>query len=299
MRVFVTGASGFVGRRLVRRLDEAGFEPFGADREVDVTDPDRIGPALEAHGPDAIIHLAAMSSVAQSWREPELCYRLNFIGTRTLLRAAARHCPEARILLVGSADEYAPTTPGAKPIDEQTPLCPRSPYARTKAAAELLGQTAALEEGLDVVRIRAFNHTGAGQPDHFVASSFARQVARIGLGHQEPVMRVGNLESVRDFLHVDDVLRAYQALLDPKVPADVYNVASGRATPIQEVLDRLIAIAGVTPRVERDPERWRESDWLVGDATRLREKTGWRPEIGLEEILEELHAYWLSEERRS
>lgn len=299
MRVFVTGASGFVGRRLVGRLREAGFDAHGADREVDVTDPDRIGRALAAHRPDAIIHLAAMSSVARSWREPRLCYRLNFVGTRTLLRAAARRCPETRILLIGSADEYAPTRPGAKPIDEDTPLCPRSPYARTKAAGELLGQIAAAEEGLDVVRVRAFNHTGAGQPDHFVVSSFARQLARIALGRQEPVMRVGNLQSVRDFLHVEDVLRAYQGLLDPAVPADVYNVASGRATPIQEVLDRLIAIAGVSPRVEQDPERWRETDWLVGDPTHLTRATGWRPEIGLPDILTELHGYWLAEERRA
>ena len=281
----------------MKKLREAGFDAQGADREVDVTDPDRIGAALEGEAPDAIIHLAAMSSVALSWREPHLCYRLNFIGTRNLLRAARRHSPSARILLVGSADEYAPTTPGTKPLGEETPLRPRSPYARTKAAAELLGQSAAAEGELEVVRIRAFNHTGAGQPDHFVASSFARQVARIQLGLQEPVMRVGNLESVRDFLHVDDVLRAYLALLDPKVPADVYNIASGRATTIQEVLDRLIQIAGIAPRVERDPERFRDTDWLVGDPSHLRETTGWRPGIALHEILGELHEYWLSEER--
>ena len=295
MRVFVTGASGFVGRRLMRLFREAGHDAHGTDREVDVTNPVAIQAALANHAPEAIVHLAALSSVATSWREPHLCYRQNFVGTRSLLAAAHSACPDARVLLIGSADQYAATTPAAEPIDETTPLQPRSPYARTKAAAELLGAAAA-SRGQNVVRVRAFNHTGAGQPDLFVVSNFARQVARIRLGHQEPIMRVGNLESVRDFLHVDDVLDAYLALLDPSVPAATYNIASGRSTSIQEILDRLIEIADIDPRVERDPDRWRETDWLVGDASRLRQATGWQPKISLETILVELYEDWLSKE---
>lgn len=277
----------------MRRLREAGHDAHGADREVDVTNPVAIRRALEDPLPEAIIHLAAMSSVATSWREPQRCYQLNFVGTRTLLAAAHSACPDARVILIGSADQYAATVAG--PIDETTPLRPRSPYARTKAAAELLGSAAA-ERGQDVVRVRAFNHTGAGQRDAFVVSSFARQVALIRLGRQAPVMRVGNLESVRDFLHVDDVLAAYLALLDPKVPADVYNIASGRSTRIREVLDRLIEIADIEPRVETDPDRWRKTDWLVGDASRLQSRTQWRPQISLESILSELYEDWLSKE---
>jgi len=272
----------------MRLFREAGHDAHGTDREVDVTNPVAIQAALAKHAPEAIVHLAALSSVATSWREPHLCYRQNFVGTRSLLAAAHSACPDARVLLIGSADQYAATTPAAEPIDETTPLRPRSPYARTKAAAELLGAAAA-RRGQNVVRVRAFNHTGAGQPDLFVVSNFARQVARIRLGHQEPIMRVGNLESVRDFLHVDDVLDAYLALLDPSVPAATYNIASGRSTSIQEILDRLI-------RVERDPDRWRETDWLVGDASRLRQATGWQPKISLETILVELYEDWLSKE---
>ena len=292
MRVFVTGAGGFVGRRLLPALEAAGHEAIGADRETDVTDPRAIATAIGTHAPDAVVHLAAMSSVALSWREPSACYRLNFLGTRTLLHAIERRAPQARVLLIGSADQYGASADGGAPIAETTPLAPRSPYARAKAAAERLGE-AAVTRGLDVVRVRAFNHTGAGQPDAFVVSSFARQVAAIHAGRQAPSMRVGNLESVRDFLHVDDVVRAYCALLDPSVPADVYNVASGRATPIQAVLDRLLAIAEVSPRVERDPARWRPTDWLVGDASRLRAATGWKPERSLDAILEELFVDWL------
>ena len=279
----------------MRLFREAGHEAHGTDREVDVTNPVAIQAALAKHRPDAIVHLAALSSVATSWREPHLCYRQNFVGTRTLLAAAHSACPDARVLLIGSADQYAATTPAAAPIDETTPLQPRSPYARTKAAAELLGAAAA-RRGQSVVRVRAFNHTGAGQPDLFVVSNFARQVARIRLGHQEPIMRVGNLESVRDFLHVDDVLDAYLALLDPSVPAETYNIASGRSTSIQEILDRLIEIAEIAPRIERDPDRWRETDWLVGDASRLRQATGWQPKISLEAILFELYEDWLAKE---
>jgi GDP-4-dehydro-6-deoxy-D-mannose reductase len=295
MRVYVTGASGFVGRRLLPRLRAAGHEATGSDREVEVTDPIAVANALERGAPDAVIHLAAMSDVGRSWREPQLCFRLNFIGTRTLLRAVEAIRPAARVLLIGSADQYSPSTSQPHPMDEATPLLPRSPYARSKAAAELLG-TRAVGRGLDVVCVRAFNHTGAGQADQFVVSSFARQAARIRLGRQDPVMRVGNLESVRDFLHVDDVLRAYLALLDPAVPARVYNVASQRATPIQEVLEPLLAMAEIAPRIERDPERFRPTDWLVGDASRLARATGWRPEIPLDAILRELYQDWLEKE---
>lgn len=295
MRIFVTGASGFVGTRLLPRLAAAGHDAIGADREIDVTDLEAIRKALEIARPDAVIHLAAMSSVAQSIREPDLCHRLNVGGTKNLLRAVESAVPSARVLLIGSADQYSPSSAPSRPLDESAPQNPRSPYARSKTEAEALG-VAAMQRGLDVVRVRAFNHTGAGQSDQFVVSSFARQVAAIRLGQQEPVMRVGNLESVRDFLHVDDVLRAYLALVDPSVPADVYNVASGRSTSIQEILDRLIEIAGIAPRVERDPERFRPTDWLVGDAAKLMAATGWRPEIELDAILRELFEDWLERE---
>ncbi|MBJ22390.1 MAG: NAD-dependent epimerase/dehydratase family protein [bacterium] len=295
MRIFVTGASGFVGQKLLPRLVAAGHDPIGADREVDVTDAGQLRRKLAEAAPEAVIHLAAMSSVALSWQDPAACYRLNFVGTRTLLRAVEAEAPGARVLLIGSADQYSAATAASAPLDESTPLRPRSPYARTKAAGELLGHEAA-RRGLDVVRVRAFNHTGAGQSDLFVVSSFARQVAAIRLGRQAPVMRVGNLDSVRDFLHVADVLRAYLALLNPAIPADVYNVASQRSTSIQEILDRLVEMAGIEARIETDPARWRETDWLVGDASKLRNATGWQPQIPLESILRELYQDWLTRE---
>ncbi|MBK7947495.1 MAG: GDP-mannose 4,6-dehydratase [Deltaproteobacteria bacterium] len=292
MRVMVTGASGFVGRRLLPALAAAGFDPVGTDREVDVTDAEALARTIAAIRPEAVVHLAALSSVAESFRDPETCYRVNFLGSRALLAGVARQAPRARVVLVGSADAYAPTAPQAAPLDEATPLRPRSPYARTKAAAELLGRRAA-KQGLDVVCVRAFNHTGPGQSDQFVVSSFARQLAAIAGGRAAPRLRVGNLDSVRDFLHVDDVVDAYRRLLDPAVPADVYNVAGSVGIPIRDVLAALIRIAGVVPEVEVDPARHRPTDWLVGDATRLRRATGWQPRIAVETLLREVYADWL------
>ena len=292
MRVMVTGASGYVGRRLLPSLARAGHDAVGIDREVEISDATALAAQLAAIRPDAVIHLAALSSVAHSLRAPEDCYRVNFLGTRALLTSVAAKAPAARVLLVGSADAYTATSPQSEPLSESTPLRPRSPYARSKAAAELLGRLAA-GRGLDVVCIRAFNHTGAGQSDQFVVSSFARQIAAIASGRQAPCLRVGNLDSVRDFLHVDDVVDAYLGLLDRRVPADVYQVAGSVGISIRSVLADLIRIAGVAPRIELDPARFRPTDWLVGDATRLRRATGWQPRIALDTLLREVYEDWL------
>jgi GDP-4-dehydro-6-deoxy-D-mannose reductase len=293
MRVLVTGARGFVGQRLIPRLEREGHAVTAHDLDVDITNAEAIAGAVEAAGPDAIIHLAAVSSVAVSLRDPSITYRVNYLGTHNLLAAMQRHAPGARLLLIGSGDQYAPTAPGDPPRRESDPLCPRSPYARSKAAAEQLASLAS-ERGLSVVRIRAFNHTGAGQEPGFVAPDFASQIAGIAAGRRAPEMRVGNLDSVRDFMHVDDVLDAYIRLLSSDVPATLYNVASGEGTSIRTILDTLCELADVHPRVETDPKRYRPADAMVGDASRLRDATGWKPTIALRDTLQELLDYWRS-----
>jgi GDP-4-dehydro-6-deoxy-D-mannose reductase len=291
MRVYVTGASGFVGHRLLPRLAGAGHVVIPASADLDITRGDILDAEIAEARPDAAVHLAAQSSVADSRREPASCFRVNYLGTRNLIHSITNHAPGARLLLVGSADEYETTRADANPWHEDAGLRPESPYARTKAAAELLGGLAQAR-GLDVVRTRSFNHTGRGQDDRFVASSFARQIAEISLGRREPEMQVGNLESVRDFLDVEDVVDAYLRLLDPAVPADVYNIASGAPIQIEELLGTLIELAGVDPVISVNPDFWRRTDQLVGDATRLREATGWRPQIPLRETLGALLAGW-------
>jgi len=299
MRVLVTGAAGFVGRRLLPRLADAGHAVDGSDRETDVADADALAAAIARSRPEAVVHLAARSSVAQSLHTPEACYRINYLGTRALLAGVARHAPDARVLLIGSADAYSPAeapaepaSPGdveTRPLDEATPLRPRSPYARTKAAGELLGRLA-LRAGLDVICVRAFNHTGAGQSDAFVVPSFARQLAAIAQGRTAPRLRVGNLDSIRDFLHVDDVVDAYLRLLDRRVAPGVYTVARGTGVAVRSILAALCGVAGVAPEIEVDPARWRPADWLVGDPSRLRAATGWRPRIALDALWREVYA---------
>jgi GDP-4-dehydro-6-deoxy-D-mannose reductase len=258
---------------------------------MDVSDATAVDAKVAEVAPDAIVHLAALSSVATSHRAAEETYRVNFLGTHNVLEAARRHAPNCRLLLVGSGDEYGSHPPGSAPLDESAPLRPRSPYARSKACADLLGAVYA-QRGLNVVRARSFNHTGPGQRDSFVASSFARQLAEIEAGRRAPRILVGNLESVRDFLDVRDVAEAYALLLESSLPPGAYNVASGRGVSIGEVLKQLLDHSYVQPEIEVAPERLRPTDHAVGDAGRLRAATGWEPRIPISVTLERLFEDW-------
>ena len=291
MRVFVTGARGFVGGHLVPRLVDEGFEVTATDLDLDVTDPTAVEGRLKLARPEAIVHLAAQSSVAASAVDPESTHSINLGGARSVLEGALRCGSQPRILLIGSADQYGASSPDSPPLTEDSPLAPASAYARSKAEAEELG-TSFVEQGLEVVRVRAFGHTGPGQSDTFVLSSFARQTAEIEAGRREPVLRVGNLASVRDFMDVADVVEAYIRLLDPGVPADIYNVASGIGNPLRDLLDTLLGLANQRPLIECDPERVRPADYLVGDASRLRAATGWTPRVPIEQMLERLLDDW-------
>lgn len=291
MRVVVTGARGFVGRRLVSRLEERGDGAVGFDRELDVSDTDAVTGFVARHRPDAIVHLAARSSVAASFDDAAAVYRVNYLGTRSVLAALREAAPGARLLLVGSGECYGPGRRGAPGFDESAPLRPRSPYARAKAAADLLGAHRAAQ-GLAVVRARPFPHTGPGQSDAFAASSFARQLAEVEAGLRPGRLQVGELGAVRDYLDVDDVIDAYLALLDPAVPVGCYNVASERGVTLREVLELLLAHASSKPEIVVDPSRLRPADVSVGCAAKLREATGWAPRTSLRDTLGRLLDDW-------
>jgi GDP-4-dehydro-6-deoxy-D-mannose reductase len=287
VRIWITGAAGFVGRRLAAALSSAGHAVIGVDREVEITDAPAVARSLGSARADAIVHLAALSSPADSLREPTPAARVNYWGTRAVLEAACSEARRARILLVTSGAVYGNREVGAAPFRESDSFAPATPYATSKACADLLGERYA-ERGLDVVRVRPFNHTGPGQSPDFVAPAFARQIAAIAAGRSAPRIAVGNLDSVRDFLDVDDVVDAYQRLLEPGVPADAYNVASGVGRRIGDLLDALIELAGTQCAIEVDPARVRAIDTAVGDASRLRAATGWQPRVPWSDTLRRL-----------
>jgi GDP-4-dehydro-6-deoxy-D-mannose reductase len=289
----MTGGRGFAGSRLAPRLERAGYEVALLERGADVCDSAAVDASLSPARPDAVVHLAALTSVPRSFAEPIAAARVNYLGTLNVLRAAARHAPRARVLLVTSSEIYGHSDPSTDPapIDETAPLRAASPYARSKAAADVLGAAWAAR-ALDVVRARPFNHTGPGQPDSFVASSLARQVAEIEAGRRPAELQVGNLDAVRDFLDVDDVVEAYLRLLDPAVPRGAYNVARGVGVPVRELLARLLARSTARPVVRVDPARWRPADASVGCAERLRRATDWSPHVPLADTLERLLDDW-------
>ncbi len=301
MDSLVIGAGGFVGGYLLRQLLEEGRDP-GATKlpheriaidgvevfDLDLGDQNAIRRLLAAHRPAQIYHLAAQSSVAVSWKQPELTIDVNIKGTLHLLeaiRSIEGYYP--RILLVGSGEEYGYLRPGACPIQETEALHPGNLYAATKACQNMIGSIYARAYGMAIVMVRAFNHIGVGQSPTFVAADFAMQLAEMEAGLRPPVMQVGNLSAKRDFSDVRDVVRAYTALMRKGVAGETYNVGSGKAVSIQELLDTLLGLCRESIAVEQDPRRLRPSDVPVieADTRKLREDTGWEPIYSLEETL--------------
>jgi GDP-4-dehydro-6-deoxy-D-mannose reductase len=311
-RLLVTGAGGFVGRHLLGCLRarfpaasliaacraEGGALPSlpGADRVVpfDLLEPEACAAMIAETRPDGLVHLAAQASVAASFTDPLVSWRANLMGTIALAEAVLRHAGHCRFVLASSAEVYGLSFRGEAPLDETALLCPVNPYAASKAACDVAIGEMALR-GLDAIRLRAFNHTGAGQSESFVVASFARQIARIEAGAQPPVMRVGALDRWRDFLDVRDVCGAYAAALAAEVaPGAIYNIASGTPRRIGDILDALIALSGVTPVVEVEPVRLRPTDVerIAGDAARAQRELGWAPELAWDETLAVVLSDW-------
>ncbi len=231
--------------------------------------------------PDAVVHLAGLSHVGESWARMPEYFQVNVLGTENLLAAAAGR----RVVVASSAEVYGAVPEAEQPIDERRDLAPQTPYALTKAAAERL----ALASGAVVTR--SFTLVGPGQSTRFALPAFAAQLAAIARGEREAVLRVGNLSARRDFLHVDDGVESYRLLAESGRPGEIYNVASGQAWSLAEALERLMAISGVRARIEVDPARMRAVDLplLLGDAGRMR-ALGWRPRRSLDDALADLWA---------
>ncbi len=291
MRALVTGASGFVGRYLIEALRRDGIEvfacggPHDASEEyfpIDLTDSATLTAALDAARPTVIFHLAAQAFVPESLASPMATYEINAIGTARLAQAV-RACDRApRIVFASSAEVYGARNESDYPLSETIDLRPANPYGASKAAAEamLLGECASF--GTDVVIARAFNHIGPGQNERFVVASLAAQLARIAAGGP-PQLLVGNLNTARDFLDVRDVVAAYATLAREGERGEVYNVCSGGAVTIRDLLRELIAIARVPVEVREDPNRVRSGEipLSVGSYEKLRAATGWTRQIPL------------------
>lgn len=276
-QVLVTGAQGFVGRHLLAQLGDRA-RPV----EVDVTDAKAVAREVAA-APRAVVHLAALSSVGSSWEDAGETWRVNVVGTVNVLEAARTQAPECRVLVASTGDVYGRAQ--RVPSSEDDPLQPLSPYAASKAAAEVACEQAR-RVGVDVVVSRGFQQEGPGRDERFAVGSWAAQIARAEEAGGGTV-RVGDLSAKRDIVDVRDVCRAYELLLDPSVAAGTYNVAGGRAVEMREVLELLVGLAEAPIEVEPDPARIRPADLPVvcGDASRLRDATGWEPMIPLEQTL--------------
>jgi GDP-4-dehydro-6-deoxy-D-mannose reductase len=302
--VLVTGAAGFAGSHLLQLLASrpdvtawaratppADLAHLARWEQVDILDRDRINGAIRALKPQSVFHCAGLAQVAESWGNTAAPLEVNVFGTHRLLDALRLTGMRCRVLVTGSAHVYAAAP---DPIPEDHPFAPSSPYALSKLAQEQLALRAADEDGLDIIVTRSFNHTGPRQTTSFVAPAIARQIALIECGKAEPVVRVGNLDALRDLMDVRDTVRAYAALMSAGTPGTAYNVASGVGRPIRSVLEALLSRARVAIRVETDPARMRPSDVpvLVGDAARLRRDTGWQPSISFDRMVDDLLAYW-------
>ena len=313
MRVLVTGITGFVGSHFAEYALACGAEVFGSYRwrskteniehirsritlvECDLRDMSSVRHLIEVSRPDFVIHLAAQSFVGASWQAPAETFMTNTLPQVNLLEAVRARTPAARFLVIGSSEEYGFVTEDELPITEANPFRPLSPYAVSKVAQDLMGYQYFKSYGMHIVRSRAFNHEGPRRGDVFVTSNFARQIAEIERGLREPVIAVGNLKNRRDYTDVRDIVRGYWLPLEKGEPGEVYNLCSGRAWVIHEILDFLLGearVRGITVREEAARLRPSDVPVLRGDATKAQAAVGWRPEIPFEHTLRDVLDYW-------
>jgi GDP-4-dehydro-6-deoxy-D-mannose reductase len=293
MRAFVTGGHGFVGPWLCRHLAASGDEVVIADLAMDVTDGPAVRRAVDDSQPDVVYHLAAQSSVHESWDAPAETFGVNALGTVQVLSAVQASMPRSRVILVSSVEVYGAVKESELPVTETAPFRPATPYAASKAGAEMAGVQAHLGWGLDVIRARPFTHTGPGQTPRFFVPNMARQIIEATRSGATE-LQTGNLTVRRDILDVRDVVRAYRLLAEGGVSGEVYNVCSGHSIALEQVVGRLLALDGSDLRVTTDPARLRPVDLpdLRGDPRRLHDATGWLPEIGLDKTLTDVLDYW-------
>jgi GDP-4-dehydro-6-deoxy-D-mannose reductase len=268
---------------------------------VDLLDRTRVDELVRAIQPQWVFHLAALSSPAASWQDPAGTIATNAGLEANLLAAAVQIDPMPRVIVVGSSDEYGRPPGRVRRLNEATPLQPVTPYGVSKVTQDLLALQYHLSHGLPTIRLRPFNHAGPRQAPDFAIASFAQQIARIELGAQPPVLKVGNLDTRRDFTDVRDIVRAYLLAAEKGKPGEVYNIGSGTAPRLRDLVTRLLAMTRATIALEVDASRRHaiEADVYLCDSRRFRRLTGWRPQIALGRTLRDTLEYWRGRERRA
>lgn len=307
-KALIIGASGFVGPYLAAQLSgESGMKVYATKLpqgelddiqaevcNLDIMNKEEIVDLLYKIRPDYIFHLAAQSSVAVSWKNPGLTIDVNIKGSVNVLDAVRELYYKPRVLLIGSGEEYGHIRPGETPISEDNHLRPGNLYAATKVCQNMIAKIYTTAYDMELIMVRAFNHIGPKQAPIFVVSDFCKQVVEIEKGVREPVMMVGNLKAMRDFTDVRDVVRAYALLVEHGKAGETYNVGSGHAVSIQDVLDLIISQSSAEVEVKVDPNKIRPVDVPIieADTTKLREATGWERKIPLEQTIRETMDYW-------
>lgn len=302
MKCLITGVNGFAGSWLAEYLLEKKFEVVGTvypkkqqpnTLPCDLSVPHEIEEIIKQTQPDIIFHLAAQGFVPASWQDPIGTFNINVLGTLYLLEAIRKFTPKAKILIIGSGEEYGAAN-GDRPLTEDTSLNPQNPYAVTKVCADLMSAQLAKHYKLHIVRVRPFPHIGPRQSQNFAVSDFCRQIALIEKKKQPPIIKVGNLETKRDFTDVRDMVRAYWLAIEKGMPGEAYNISSERAYSIKEILEKLINITKTKIKIETDPSRLRPQDTEIklGNSQKFRKLTNWEPEIPIEQTLQETLDWW-------
>lgn len=319
MKILITGAAGFVGCHLISQLkkinensienneifafvlNENEFKKIQLPKEniyqVDITDENGVVSAIREIRPDIVYHLAAQSSVGLSWKQQVLTYQVNIIGTAILLEALCEYSPKASIMLIGSAEQYLVTNNDIQPIDESHALQGNNPYSVSKMTQEMLAELYLKKSDLRIIRVRAFNHIGAGQEIKFVIPDWCSQVVEMERNpDKQPVLKVGNIKLERDFTDVRDIVNAYILLSQKGTNGEIYNVGSGCSYSLEDVLNIIISHAkrsGISWEIDEDKLRPADIIELRADNTRLKQATGWEQKYSLEDSI-----IWIMEEMR-
>lgn len=308
MKALIFGIGGFVGRYLTQELQSNGYVVSGTDMmpscslegveyfQGDLLDYDFVSNLVKKVNPDAIINLAAISSVGASWKIPQTTVQVNLVGALNILEAVNKGPDGPKVMFIGSSEEYIPID---GPIKEDSTLCANNPYGISKVAQEQFCNSYRERYGMKIYYVRPFNHTGIGQRDSFVLPSFCKQAASIEAAGEPGKIMVGNLSAKRDFSDVRDIVRAYRMILESEDDSKIYNVASGKAYGLDEMLNYIVSLCSVDVKVEVDQERFRPVDTpiVLGDNSALREDLGWEPQHSIFDTLKDMYEYYLKNEQ--